>query len=335
MLTAQVSFGSNQVTGHLCGKNIGVRWITWWRHQMETFSALLALCAGNSPVPGEFRAQRPVTRRFDVSFDLRLNKRLSKQSWGWWFEAQTGSLWRHCNEYAFRIYRIVMKIPCQFDNKLVIYEVLQHIWSKWHVFRRQDRVYTPHQALRSVYYEWKCLSRYFYLRCVSFWVSISLAFKTCRHSHCLSSLNLSEIELLTHLPPSAAYMHRWTGPALIRVMTCRLSGAKPLLEPMLQNCQLDPWEQSPVKFESRYKAFHSCKCVSNCRLRNGDHFVQGRWVNALQVHVLHMHTRRTSPCPQVSCWRDMFRASMLYIHQRFAPKSGINNMLPPPPPPPT
>ena len=36
--------------------------IPWWRHQMETFSALLAICAGNSPVAGEFPAQRPVTR---------------------------------------------------------------------------------------------------------------------------------------------------------------------------------------------------------------------------------------------------------------------------------
>ena len=52
----------------------------WWRHQMETFSALLAICAGNSPVPGEFPAQRPVTQSFDVFFDLRPNKRLSKQS---------------------------------------------------------------------------------------------------------------------------------------------------------------------------------------------------------------------------------------------------------------
>ena len=51
---------------------------TWWRHQMETFTALLALCAGNSLVPGEFPAQRPVTR-FDVFFDLRLNERLLKQ----------------------------------------------------------------------------------------------------------------------------------------------------------------------------------------------------------------------------------------------------------------
>ena len=71
--------------------------VSWWRHQMETFFALLAMCAGNSPVPGEFPAQRPVTRSFDVFFDLRLNKRLSKQWWGWWFETLSRSLWRHCN----------------------------------------------------------------------------------------------------------------------------------------------------------------------------------------------------------------------------------------------
>ena len=49
-----------------------------WRHQMETFSALLAICAGNSPVTGEFTTQKPVTRSFYVFSDLRLNKRLSK-----------------------------------------------------------------------------------------------------------------------------------------------------------------------------------------------------------------------------------------------------------------
>ena len=58
-------------------------WISsWWRHQMETFSALLSLCAGNSPVTGEFPAQRPVMRSFDVFFVLPLNKRLGKQWWG-------------------------------------------------------------------------------------------------------------------------------------------------------------------------------------------------------------------------------------------------------------
>ena len=62
---------------------------SWWRHEMETFSALLALCAGNSPVTGEFPSQRPVTQS--------LNKRLSKQCWGWWFQTPSCSLWRHYN----------------------------------------------------------------------------------------------------------------------------------------------------------------------------------------------------------------------------------------------
>ena len=53
---------------------------------MEKISALLAICAGNSPVTGGFPAQRPVTRNFDVFFDLRRNQRLSKHWWGWWFE---------------------------------------------------------------------------------------------------------------------------------------------------------------------------------------------------------------------------------------------------------
>ena len=68
---------------------------------METFSALLALSAGNPPVTGEFPSERPVTRSFGVFFDLRLNKRLSKHSWGWWFETPSRQLWRHCNEFKY------------------------------------------------------------------------------------------------------------------------------------------------------------------------------------------------------------------------------------------
>ena len=60
------------VTGHLCGEFTGHRWIP---------------------------AQRPVRWSFDVFFDLRLNKRSSKQWWGWWFETISHSLWRHCNEF--------------------------------------------------------------------------------------------------------------------------------------------------------------------------------------------------------------------------------------------
>ena len=57
------------------------------------------LC-GEFTGPGDFPTQRPVTGSFYVFFDLRLNKRLSKQPWGWWFETPSWSLWRHCNEIA-------------------------------------------------------------------------------------------------------------------------------------------------------------------------------------------------------------------------------------------
>ena len=90
--------GSYDSNTNFSTPNIGLlRYRIWWRHQMETFTALLAICAGNSPVSGEFPAQRPVTRSFDVFFDLRLNKPLSKQSYGWWLETLSRPLWRHCN----------------------------------------------------------------------------------------------------------------------------------------------------------------------------------------------------------------------------------------------
>ena len=83
------------INGPLCWEPTVRR--SWWCNQMGTFSALLAICAGNSPVPSEFPAQRPVTRSFDVFFDLRLNKQFSKHSWGWWFETLSRPSWRHRN----------------------------------------------------------------------------------------------------------------------------------------------------------------------------------------------------------------------------------------------
>ena len=73
---------------------------------METFSVSLALCAGNSPVTGEFPSQRPLTQSFDVFFDLRLNKHLSKQWKHQWFEMPSQSLWRHCNVKGYNNFQI-------------------------------------------------------------------------------------------------------------------------------------------------------------------------------------------------------------------------------------
>ena len=92
-------WSKQRTIGHLWEKFAGNSESTraWWRYQMIIYSALLALWTGNSPVTTEFPSHRPVMQSFDVFFDLPLNKRLSKQSWGWWFEMQSRSLWRHCN----------------------------------------------------------------------------------------------------------------------------------------------------------------------------------------------------------------------------------------------
>ena len=71
-------------------------WIMMTSSNGNIFLVTGPLC-GEFTGLGEFPAQRPVTRSFDVFFDLRLNKRLSKQPWGWWFETPSWLLWRHCN----------------------------------------------------------------------------------------------------------------------------------------------------------------------------------------------------------------------------------------------
>ena len=85
-----------RVTGHLCGEFTG---------------------------PVEFPAQKSVTRSFDVFFDLRLNKRLSKQPWGWWFETPSWSLWRQCH---------VLKLISN-HNILFRYPIVLKSWTEWNL----------------------------------------------------------------------------------------------------------------------------------------------------------------------------------------------------------
>ena len=123
---------------------------SWWCHQMEIFSASLALCMGNSQVTGEFPTQRPVTRSFDVFFDLRLNKRLSKQSRRRWFETQSRSLWRHGNvcekvlllqwpayeqKPRWYIHPIWMRKPCMILETLFRIQFTK-VW--WRIFASVD-----------------------------------------------------------------------------------------------------------------------------------------------------------------------------------------------------
>ena len=70
---------------------------TWRSRQIKTFSALLALCDGESTGHRWIPSQRPVTWNLDIFFDLRLNKRLSKTSKHRCFDTPSRSLWRHYN----------------------------------------------------------------------------------------------------------------------------------------------------------------------------------------------------------------------------------------------
>ena len=77
-------------------------------------------------LPGEFPAQRPVTWSFDVFFDLRLNKWLSKQSWGWWFETLSCPLWGHSNGCRYDFLCSVVSVAFWWSWSLLSYQWLSN-----------------------------------------------------------------------------------------------------------------------------------------------------------------------------------------------------------------
>ena len=102
---------------------------TRWSHQMETFSAVLALCEGNPPVTGGFPSQRPVTLSFDVFLHLRLNKRLNEQSRRHWFETPSRLLWRHWHRLVnteVTLYEVVL----EHSLNMCDIHICNHIWFK-------------------------------------------------------------------------------------------------------------------------------------------------------------------------------------------------------------
>ena len=144
--------------------------VTWSSNQMESFSVLLVLCAGNSPVTSEFHAQRPVTRSFNVFFDLCLNKHLSKQSWGWWFETLSHPLWHHSNESwvpevlevcGVNLYRI-----CFLSKKkpnLILFHCVSNELDEWHLMYSYVYLLQEQNAQNNVrnnlWHTWSCKSK--------------------------------------------------------------------------------------------------------------------------------------------------------------------------------
>ena len=113
---------------HICSD--ASKSICMMMYSNANISALLDLCVGNSPITGESPSQRPVTRSFEASFDLRLSTRLSKQSRRRWFETPSRSLWRHSNVW------ILAMVTCTWEkwylNVLNIEIVTDDIHSRWY-----------------------------------------------------------------------------------------------------------------------------------------------------------------------------------------------------------
>ena len=91
LLIYEQAHTSAEARNHTVGPDSG------WRHQMEKKFRVTGHLCGEFTDHRWIPAQKPVTRSFDVFFGLRLNKRLSKQSLGWWFETPSRPLWRYCN----------------------------------------------------------------------------------------------------------------------------------------------------------------------------------------------------------------------------------------------
>ena len=107
------------------------RYKSWWCHQMETFSALLTLCEGNPPMTGGFPSQRPVTRSFDVFFDLRLNKRLSKQSRRRWLRSHRTHYEVTVMTFQFRIARLIIRSRKVWKSQKFGIKVVGSLWNFW------------------------------------------------------------------------------------------------------------------------------------------------------------------------------------------------------------
>ena len=118
--------------------------------------------------------------------------------------------------------------------------------------------------------------------------------------------------------PSAAYVRQWMASSLVLIMDCRLFGAKPLSEPMLVYCQKEPWEQTSVKFESKY---------TTIALQKMQNVVCKMTVFRLAFNMKFAHSNVT---PQETCARFALYVLFWFVTDRYHwnPSGLIASMTP-------
>ena len=105
--------------------------MTWWRNQMESFSALLALCEGNSPITGEFPSQWTVTLSFDVFFDLCLDN-------GWANNRDTGDFRRHRPHYVVIVMTMLSALLVLCVGNLVVVSLTNNAKPRCFLWRNPE-----------------------------------------------------------------------------------------------------------------------------------------------------------------------------------------------------
>ena len=181
----------------------------WWRHQMKSFSALLAFCVGNStvtvdsPHKGQWRGA--------LMFSLICT---SINSWA--NNGDAGELKRHRAHYdvsAMNPGGVYWCTLVPLGGHVSYFAITKATFDSWSHNRDNAYIYFR----RKIYYQ---INRY--------------------NIKPPKDLNHNLIHFISSSPASAAYMRQWTGSSLVQVMACRLLDAKPIPEPMLTYRKLDP-----------------------------------------------------------------------------------------------
>ena len=158
---------------------------------------IFSVTAGNSAVIGKFPVQRPMTRSVDVFVDLRLNKRLSKQSWGWWFEMPSRSLWRHRYDLGSMCHYLYFPdlIVCAGVYSSLFIAVLPSRWDVWRIIP----VWSQH------YYKETCF------RCFHNWsgsvIKNQCAARFCKTALCVILMTSAEQQLYINI--KLKYLRVW------------------------------------------------------------------------------------------------------------------------------
>ena len=227
----------------------------WWRHQMGTLSVLLAICAGNSPVTGEFPAQSPVTRSIDAFFDLRLNKR-------WVNNRETDDLRRHRAHYDVTEPMIT---HCNQGNyHTFLNRKCTVLW-----WESNPSHFTQAHICHPDFMGGNAIKRY---PCSGLWCFVLYVWIlwqcTCQLAnvgsdryHASTNTEFSTVCPLTSTHHPLGPHICVAGSSLIYVMTCTLSGAKPLSKPIMTSHQSHPKKSTSTKRISKLTKFKWLKDI--------------------------------------------------------------------------